>query len=106
MQQHMRLTVYDELNITISHELEQLKQENALLHSGRLLPLDQDRKLKVAYRRLNEAEHAWNYTHQRLDASRAEVDKHTHTIIHLEHAIEQQYLELEERAAVIASLEQ
>jgi hypothetical protein len=34
------------------------------------------------------------------------VDEHTHGIIHLEHANEQQDLELEERAVVIASLEQ
>jgi hypothetical protein len=34
------------------------------------------------------------------------LDKHTHTIIHLEHHIEQQDLELEERAVMIADLEQ
>jgi hypothetical protein len=34
------------------------------------------------------------------------VDTRTHAIIHLEHAIEQQDLELEERAATIATLEQ
>jgi hypothetical protein len=33
------------------------------------------------------------------------VDECTHVIIHLEHANEQQDLELEKRAAVIASLE-
>jgi hypothetical protein len=33
------------------------------------------------------------------------VDKRTHVIVHLEHANEQQGLELDERAAVIASLE-
>jgi hypothetical protein len=33
------------------------------------------------------------------------VDEHTHVIIHLEHANEQQDLELQDRAAVIASLE-
>jgi hypothetical protein len=33
------------------------------------------------------------------------VDELTHTIIHLEHANEQQDLKLEERAVVIASLE-
>jgi hypothetical protein len=40
MQQHMCLTTYDEHNTTISSELEQLKHENALLHSGTLPPLD------------------------------------------------------------------
>jgi hypothetical protein len=34
------------------------------------------------------------------------VDERTHVIIHLEHANEQQDLELKERAVVIASLEQ
>jgi hypothetical protein len=34
------------------------------------------------------------------------LDEHTHAIIHLEHHIEQQDLELEERAAMIANLEQ
>jgi hypothetical protein len=34
MQQGMHLTSYDEHNTTISRELEQQKQENALLHSG------------------------------------------------------------------------
>jgi hypothetical protein len=34
------------------------------------------------------------------------VDECTHAIIHLEHANKQQYLDLEERAAVIISLEQ
>jgi hypothetical protein len=34
------------------------------------------------------------------------LDERTHTIIHLEHHIEQQYLELEERATTIADLEQ
>jgi hypothetical protein len=33
------------------------------------------------------------------------VDERTHAIIHLEHANEQQDLELKERAAVIISLE-
>jgi hypothetical protein len=34
------------------------------------------------------------------------LDDRTHMIIHLEHHIEQQDLELEERAAMIAALEQ
>jgi hypothetical protein len=34
------------------------------------------------------------------------VDERTHTIIHLEHANEQQDFELEERAVLITSLEQ
>jgi hypothetical protein len=89
MQQHMHLTTYDEHNTAISCELEQLKQENALLHSGTLPPLDQDRKLKVMYHCLSKAEHAWHYIHQQLDTSHVEVDEHTHAIIHLMHANEQ-----------------
>jgi hypothetical protein len=34
------------------------------------------------------------------------LDERTHTIIHLEHHVEQQDLKLEERAAMIADLEQ
>jgi hypothetical protein len=34
------------------------------------------------------------------------LDERTHTIIHLEHHVEQQDLELEERAVMIANLEQ
>jgi hypothetical protein len=48
----------------------------------------------------------WHYIRQHLDASQELVDERTNVIIHLEHANEQQDLELVERAAVIASLEQ
>jgi hypothetical protein len=34
------------------------------------------------------------------------LDERTHAIIHLEHHIEQQHLDLEQRAATIADLEQ
>jgi hypothetical protein len=88
MQQRMHLTAYNEHNTIISHELEQLKQENVLLHSGTLPPLNQDCELKVVYHHLKEAEHGWNYTRQRLDAARAKVDERTHAIIHLEHTNE------------------
>jgi TolA-binding protein len=43
---------------------------------------------------------------QQLDAAHEMLDEHTHVIIHLKHHIEQQDLELEERAAMIADLEQ
>jgi hypothetical protein len=102
----MHLIAYDESNTAISHELEELKHENALLHSGTLPPLSQGRELKVAYHRLRDAEHGWNYDHQHLDTAREEVDSHTHMIIHLEHTNEQQGHELEERASMTASLEQ
>jgi hypothetical protein len=61
--------------------------------------------LKVAYHCLSEPEHVWHYICQQLVASCAEVDECTHTIIHVEDAIEQQVLELEERAAVLFSPE-
>jgi uncharacterized protein (DUF3084 family) len=58
------------------------------------------------YRRLSEAEHGWHYFRQQLDTAREVLDERTHAIIHLEHHIEQQDLELEERAVTIANLEQ
>jgi uncharacterized protein (DUF3084 family) len=60
----------------------------------------------VAYRRLSEVEHGWNYNRQQLDLTREEVNTRTHAIIHLEHTIEQQDLKLKERAATITTLEQ
>jgi DNA polymerase sigma len=41
-----------------------------------------------------------------LDITREEADTHTHEIIHLEHHVEMQDAELEERAEMIANLEQ
>jgi hypothetical protein len=41
-------------------------------------------------------------TTQQIDAAREMLDKRTHAIIHLEHHVKQQDLELEERAATIA----
>jgi hypothetical protein len=100
------MDAYEERHIAISCELTQLKCENDLLCGGAVPPSDRDRELKVAYHRLSEAEHMWHYIHQQLDASRELVDERTHAIIVLENANEQQDLEREERASVIASLEQ
>jgi hypothetical protein len=58
------------------------------------------------YRRLSEAEHGWHYARQQLDAARVMVDERTHAIILLKHYVEQQDLDLKERAAMIATLEQ
>jgi hypothetical protein len=41
-----------------------------------------------------------------LDITHQEVETHTHRIIHLEHQVEVQDVELEERAETIANLEQ
>jgi hypothetical protein len=106
MQQCMRLTAYEEQATTTSHKLERLRHENAVLHSITLLPLEQDRELKVVYHCPSEADHGWNYTRQLLNITREEVDIYTHRIIHLEHAVEMQDAELEERAETIANLEQ
>jgi hypothetical protein len=100
------MATYEECHIATSHELAQLKCENDLLRGGTIPPIDQDRESKVVYHRLSKAEHAWHYIPQQLAASREMVDERTHAIVHLNYANEQQDLELEERAAVITSLEQ
>jgi hypothetical protein len=41
-----------------------------------------------------------------LDITREEADIRTHGIVHLEHHVEAQYAKLEERAELIANLEQ
>jgi uncharacterized protein YktB (UPF0637 family) len=79
-----------------SRELTQLKCKNDHLRGGTVPPSQQDRELKVAYRRLSDAKHACHYIRQQLDASREMVDEHTHAIIHLEHTNEQQDFELVE----------
>jgi hypothetical protein len=99
VQQRMRLTLLEQ-------HVEGLSHKNAILCSGTLPPSDQDRELQVTYRHLSEAEHRWHYVGQQLDAARAMVDERTHTIIHLKNHIEQQDLDLKERAAMIATLEQ
>jgi hypothetical protein len=57
------------------------------------------------YCHLSEAEHGWHYARQQLDAARMMVDERPHSIIHLEHHVEQQDLDLEERAAMVTTLE-
>jgi hypothetical protein len=51
-------------------------------------------------------EHGWNYTRMLLDITREEVETRTHRIVYLEHHMEVQDVELEERAEMIADLEQ
>jgi predicted RNase H-like nuclease (RuvC/YqgF family) len=87
-------------------EIERLRHENAILHSGVHPPSDQDRELKEVYRRLGNTEHGWNHTRLLLDITREEVETRTHRIIHLEHHVEVQDTELEERAETITNLEQ
>jgi hypothetical protein len=57
MQQHMRLTAYEEHMTATLHEIERLRHENVVLRSGVHPPLEQDRKLQVAYHQLSETEH-------------------------------------------------
>jgi hypothetical protein len=45
MQQRTRLTVYKESAIAANHEIERLRHENAILHSGARPPSEQDREL-------------------------------------------------------------
>jgi hypothetical protein len=98
--------VYKESATTAIGEIERLRHENAILHSGVRPPSEQDRELKEVYRRLGNAGHGWNHTRLLLDITREEVETHTHGIIHLEHHVEVQDAELEERAETIANLEQ
>jgi hypothetical protein len=106
MQQCMHLTAYKESATAATHEIERLRHENAILRSGSRPPSEQDRELQEVYRRLNNAEHGWNHTCLLLDITREEVETRTHVIIHLEHHVEVQDAELEERAETIANLEQ
>jgi hypothetical protein len=91
---------------SLEQHVEELRRANTILHSGMPPPSDQDRELQVAYRHLSKAEHGWHYFHQQLDAAREMLDERTHAIIHLELHIEQQDLDLEQRAVTIADLEQ
>jgi hypothetical protein len=98
MRQHLHSSLLEQ-------HVEELRRANAILRSGASPPSDQDRELQVAYCRLSKAEHGWHYFYQQLDAAREVLDKRTHAIIHLEHHIEQQDLDLEQRAATIVNLE-
>jgi hypothetical protein len=61
LQQRLCMATYEEHHISTSCELAQLKCENDLVYGGTVPPSEQDRVLKVTYRRLSEAEHAWHY---------------------------------------------
>jgi hypothetical protein len=106
MHQCTHLTTYKESATTITCEIERLRHESAILHSGACPPSEQDHELQEVYRRLSNAEHGWNHTRMLLDITREEVETRTHEIIHLEHHVEVQDAEIEERAETIANLEQ
>jgi hypothetical protein len=65
-----------------------------------------DHELQEVYCCLSGTEHGWNYTHMLLDIAREELDIRTHGIVHLENHVKTQDAELEERAKMIANLEQ
>jgi hypothetical protein len=106
MQQCTRLTAYKESATAATHELERLRHENDILCSGsrRLSELDYD--LQEVYHHLSNVEHGRNHTSMMLDITRKEVEIYTHGIIHLEHHVEVQDAELEERVETITNLEQ
>jgi hypothetical protein len=57
MQQRTCLTTYKESATASAREIERLRHENAILHSGACLPSKQDHELQEVYRRLSNAEH-------------------------------------------------
>jgi predicted RNase H-like nuclease (RuvC/YqgF family) len=97
---------YKESATAATGEIERLRHENAILGSGVRPPSEQDRELKEVYRHLGNAEDGCNHTRLLLDITREEVETRTHGIIHLEHHVEVQDAELEERAETITNLEQ
>jgi hypothetical protein len=106
MQQRTRLTVYKESATAATREIERVRHENVILRSSAHPPLEQDHELQEVYRRLSNTEHGWNHTRMILDITRELLETHTHRIIHLEHHVEVQDAELEERVETITNLEQ
>jgi hypothetical protein len=86
--------------------IERLRHEIAIICSGAWPPSELDHELQEVYCHLSGIEHGWNYTRMLLDITREEVDIHTHGIVHLENHVETQDAELEERAKMMADLEQ
>jgi hypothetical protein len=86
---------YEESGTTTACEIEWLRHENAILHSGAWPPSKLDHELQEVYCRLSSTENGWNYTHMLLDITREEVDIRTHKIIHVENHVEMQDTELE-----------
>jgi DNA polymerase sigma len=106
MQQRTSLTTYKECTTGATHKIERLRHENAILRSGTHPPSEQDCKLQKVYHRLSNAENGWNHTCMLLNITHEEVETRTHEIVHLEHHVEVQDAELEERAETITNLEQ
>jgi hypothetical protein len=105
MQQRTHLTAYKESATAANHEIERLRHENVILYSGARPPSEQDRELQEVYHHLSNAEHGWKHTRMLLNITHEEVETRIHRIIHLEHHVEMQDAELEERAETITNLE-
>jgi hypothetical protein len=82
-----------------------LRHENVILRSGACPPSEQDHELQEVYHRLSNTEHGCYHTRMLLDIAHEEVDIRTHGSIHLEHHVEVQDAELDERAEMITHLE-
>jgi hypothetical protein len=80
-----------------------MSRENHILHQGMVGIHEKDLELQVLYGCLSEAEHGLNHTRTQLELVREEVDMRTHTIVHLENAVEMKDLELnrEEKIATL-----
>jgi hypothetical protein len=106
VQQHTCLMAYEEIATATMCEIQMLRHENVIIRSGAHPPSELDCDLQEIYRDLSDTKNGWNYTCILPDITHEEVDIRTHGIIHLEHHVERQDAELEERAEVIADLEQ
>jgi hypothetical protein len=106
VQQRTRLTAYKESATAATCEIQNWRHENAIYRGDARPPLEQDRELQEIYHHLSNAEHGWNHTRMLLDITHEEVETRTHGIIHLDHHVEVQNAELEERAEMITNLEQ
>jgi hypothetical protein len=65
---------YKESATATTREIERLRHENAILHSGAHSPLEQDRELQEVYCCLSNTEHGWNHTCTLLDITCEEVE--------------------------------
>jgi hypothetical protein len=48
----------------MSHVMERLERENAILRRGTRESTETDHELQTAYRCLSDVEHGWHFTHQ------------------------------------------
>jgi hypothetical protein len=111
MQQRTRLTAYKESATAAACEIERLRHENAILCSGACPPSKQDRELQEVFRRLSDAEHGWNYTRMLLNITHEEVETVPTGLSTLSTTwrcmtLRLRNTEIEERAKMIADLEQ